>query len=398
MIEGQTILCLASGYDAPPTSKHHVMHLLAQRNQVLWVNYHASRAPSATASDLAYMARKAREVLRGVQQVRENFHVLTPPVIPLPSSHWAKRLNRKMLVSSIRGALRGLGDGPLQVWSFTPDVSYLLDALTPRKVIYYCVDDFASFTGYDRRRVQSDEVDLCKRADLVVTTSRALQEAKKSLNSNTIFVPHGVDYEHFAKALCPCAEPVDLSAIPRPRVGFFGLIRDWLDLDLVRQVAAKRPAWQFVFIGGHDWSVDLSLYRMPNIHFIGGRPYGDLPAYCAHMDVGLIPFKLNELTMSVNPIKLREYLAAGLPVAATPLPEVQAYSELVRIGAGPTDFTAAIEAALQTPPEARRRLSEAMAAETWPTKMEQICRCLQDDSPQQVDNTVAMARSDVATA
>jgi glycosyltransferase involved in cell wall biosynthesis len=375
------------------------MHLLAERNQVLWVNYHASRTPCVNASDLAYMARKAREVLRGTRKVRQNLHVLTPPVIPLPSSQWARRLNRRMLVSSVRGALRRLGDGPLQAWTFSPDVSYLLDELAPRKVIYYCVDDFASFTGYDRRRVQSDEADLCKRADLVVTTSRALQAAKQSFNPNTIFVPHGVDYEHFAKALCPCAEPVDLAAIPRPRVGFFGLIRDWLDLALVRQVAARRPAWQFIFIGGCDWTVDLSSYQMPNIHFLGSRGYRDLPAYCAHIDAGLIPFKLNELTMSVNPIKLREYLAAGLPVASTPLPEVKAYSEFVRIGAGLEDFTAAIEAALQTPSQMRRRCSDAMAMETWPDKVEQICRHLQDQSArQQTSSSLMTTRSNIAAA
>jgi glycosyltransferase involved in cell wall biosynthesis len=138
---------------------------------------------------------------------------------------------------------------------------------------------------------------------------------------------------------------------------------------------------------------------MPNIHFLGARSYRDLPAYCAHIDAGLIPFKLNELTMSVNPIKLREYLAAGLPVASTPLPEVKPYSECVRIGAGVEDFTAAIEAALQTPAQARRRCSQAMARETWPNKVEQICHHLGDQSArQQADITLTTARSDAAAA
>jgi pimeloyl-ACP methyl ester carboxylesterase len=98
MIEGRTILCFASGYDAPPTSKHHVMHLLAERNAVLWVNYHASRAPTASSSDLAYIARKLRQVFGGIKKPRQNLYVLTPLVVPLPSRPWARWLNRRLLI------------------------------------------------------------------------------------------------------------------------------------------------------------------------------------------------------------------------------------------------------------------------------------------------------------
>jgi hypothetical protein len=111
MIEGRTILCFASGYDAPPTSKHHVMHLLAERNTVLWVNYHASRAPTASASDLRYTARKVGQIFRGITNPRKNLYVLTPPVLPLPGSAIAKRINRCLLITRIRSALRQVGRG-----------------------------------------------------------------------------------------------------------------------------------------------------------------------------------------------------------------------------------------------------------------------------------------------
>ena len=376
MIEGRTILCFASGYDAPPTSKHHVMHLLAQKNVVLWVNYHASRKPSASASDLRYMVHKLGQVFGGLKQPRPNLNVLTPLVLPLPGQAWARRLNRFLLIRSIRCALAKVRRGPVQVWSFTPDISYLLGSFGEEKVVYYCVDDHASFTGYDPEQVRRDEEDLCRRADLVVTTSTALQEAKKHLNPNTILVTHGVDYDHFSRAVkedLPC--PADMADIPRPRLGFFGLIRDWIDLDLLAQVARRRPDWHIVMIG--DSTVDLAPYReLPNMHFLGQRPYADLPAYCRHFDVGLIPFKINDLTRAVNPIKLREYLAAGLPVVSTPLPEVKHYEHLVNLADTPADAAEAVSRLLLAAGPSRAELAEAMRDEGWRGRVDRIGEAL----------------------
>ncbi|MCD4699936.1 MAG: glycosyltransferase [Phycisphaerae bacterium] len=378
MIEGRTILCFASGYEAPPTSKHHVMHLLSRRNTVLWVNYHASRAPTASSSDLLYMARKLCQVFRGMRNPRKNLYVLTPLVVPLPASVWARRVNHALLVRQIKRALDRLREGPLQIWSFAPDVSYLLDEFAAERIVYYCVDDFASFTGYDSQQVLSDEADLCRRADLVVTTSAALQEAKEPLNPNTILVTHGVDYEHFAKAMSDnLPVPEDIADIPHPILGFFGLIRDWVDLDLLAAVARRWPDWHIVLLG--DSTVDLSPYRkLPNMHFLGRKKYEDLPAYCRQFDVGLIPFKINDLTLAVNPIKLREYLAAGLPVVSTPLPELGLCSPLIHAADTPDAFADAVESALASGPGARRERTEAMAKETWPEKIEMIYNHLLD--------------------
>jgi glycosyltransferase involved in cell wall biosynthesis len=376
MIEGRTILCFASGYDAPPTSKHHVMHLLAERNTVLWVNYHASRVPSASSSDFLHIARKLRQVFAGMKSPRKNLYVLTPLVVPLPGSAWAKRLNRRLLILQIRRALRKIGVGPVQVWSFTPDVSYLLGQFGEEKVLYYCVDDHASFTGYDRQQVLRDEEELCRRADLVVTTSMALQKAKESFNPNTILVSHGVDYEHFAKAVSNhLPTPADIADVPHPRLGFFGLIRDWVDLDLLAEVARQRPDWHVVLIG--DSTIDLAPYRaLPNMHFLGRKPYADLPAYCKEFDVGLVPFKINELTNAVNPIKLREYLAAGLPVVSTPLPESLRCDYSIAVAGTAADFVNSIGALLDLGHDDRAGRSASVAAETWPKKVESICSSL----------------------
>jgi len=376
MIENRTILCFASGYDAPPTSKHHVMHLLAERNAVLWVNYHASRTPSTSGSDLAWAARKLAQVASGLKRQRPNLYTLTPLVAPLPSSSAARRLNRALLVAQIRRALATVRRGPLQVWSFTPDIAYLLDAFPAEKVLYYCVDDFASFTGYDREQVLRDEAELCRRADLVVTTSHTLQEAKAPLNPNTILVPHGVDYAHFSKAVTNnLPVPADMQGIPHPVLGFFGLIRDWVDLDLLAEVAKRRPQWHIVLLGDADASVNLAAYRdIPNMHFLGRKPYEALPAYCTCFDVGLVPFKVNELTKAVNPIKLREYLAAGLPVVSTPLPEIRDCTPFTVTAADAEGFIAAIERMLSEGPADTgcRQRADTMSNETWQAKLNTV--------------------------
>ncbi|MFP4104508.1 MAG: glycosyltransferase [Phycisphaerae bacterium] len=392
MIEGKTILCFASNYDAPPTSKHHVMHLLAERNEVLWVNYHASRKPSANGSDLLHIAGKLRQVAAGLRQVRRGLTVLTPLVVPLPSSSAAVRANRMLLTTSIRAALSHLRNGPLQVWSFTPDISYMLGTFGEDKVIYYCVDDFSSFSGYDTAQVLRDEENLCRRSDLVITTSQPLQKAKSRWNPNTILVPHGVDHRHFRGAsLTPRTLPDDLARIPSPRLGFFGLLRDWVDLDLLADVARKRPDWQFVMIGDADSVVDISQYRpVENLNFLGRRAYHELPAYCAGFDVGLVPFRLNRLTEAVNPIKLREYLAAGLPVVSSPMPEVRRYADLVRFASTSEEFIPAVEAALQTSIEQRRHYVQRMTSETWESKLTMIhsalhpCPKAEPDPPQAI--------------
>ena len=376
MADKGTILCFASGYDAPPTSKHHVMHILAEDNVVLWVNYHASRTPSVSSSDMLYILRKLRQVFAGMSSPRANLYVMTPLVIPLPGSNWARKVNRWLLIRQVKRALRKIREGRLGVWSFTPDVSYVLGHFDESEVVYYCVDDHAAFSGYDREQVLRDEAELCRKADLVVTTSMALQEAKKGLNPNTMLVPHGVDYDHFSQAVVgEPGVPGDMEGIGRPRLGFFGLIRDWVDLELLAEVARRRSDWHIVLIG--DSTVDLGPYRgLENVHFLGRKGYDELPGYCRQFDVGLIPFKVNELTHAVNPIKLREYMAAGLPVVSTPMPEVQLYDGLIRVADGVEEFTAAVEAVLADEPGGAKKRMEAMSKETWPAKVEQIKEAL----------------------
>ncbi len=373
MIEGRNIVCFASNWFYDPTSKHHLMRLLSRRNHVLWVNYHASRRPRLTGADAGRILAKVRQFAEGPRQVTDRITVLSPLVVPLPGNRTAAALNRRILTRQIRSALGDLPDRPVQVWSFAPDVDYMCGLLGEELLIYYCVDDFAAFSDYDAAETLAAEERLGRRADLLITTSQALLEAKRHLNQNVRLVTHGVDYQHFARAgSAELSVPPDLAELPRPILGFWGLIQDWLDLELLASTARARPDWSIALLG--EVATDVSaISGLPNVHLLGRRPYSQLPAYAKGFDVGLIPFRINTLTRAVNPIKLREYLAAGLPVVSTPLPEVQRYRGLVSIGSGAAEFVRSCDHALQTnSAEQSVARQDAMLVETWDAKLREI--------------------------
>lgn len=373
MIRDKTIICFASNWFYDPTSKHHVMKLLAERNHVVWVNYHASRRPSVSVADAGAIVGKLRQVIQGPRRVSENMTVVTPLVVPLPGSRAVTALNRRLLVRQIRSVLRALPRRPVQLWSFAPDVDYLVGQFDEEAVVYYCVDAFGEFTGYDRDAVAEAEARMCRKADLLITTAESLKRQKQSLNENTVLVTHGVDCRHFAKAADEATEiPADIASIPRPILGFWGLIQDWIDVELLAEIARRRSDWSIVLIG--EAATDMSPLRgLANVHVLGRRPYASLPGYAKAFDVGLIPFRRNPLTEAVNPIKLREYLSAGLPVVGTPLPEVRRYERWVRLAETPGEWVSKIEESLRnhSPVEAHARRA-AMEAETWSAKVADI--------------------------
>lgn len=376
MIEGRNIICIASNWAYDPTSKHHVMRILSERNHVIWVNYHASRRPRVTSADAGAIARKLRQFVGGPQLVGDGMTVITPLLVPLPGNKVARSANQTLLTRQIRGVLNNLPPRPIQLWSFAPDVDYLCGQFGEECVVYYCVDEFSEFDGYDREQVLRAERRLAERADLVVTTSKFLYEAKSHLGRRTVSVTHGVDYDHFAKAQEIESAPADVIDLPRPIFGFWGLMQEWFDAELVGAVAMARPDWTFVLIG--EMACDAKMLGLPNVHRLGRRPYSALPNYAAAFDVALIPFRVNRLTQAVNPIKLREYLCAGLPVVSTPMPEVTAYGEFVEIADGMPKFIAACERALDRRGEEFASLSRAaMQRETWRAKVDELSGHLQ---------------------
>ena len=190
---------------------------------------------------------------------------------------------------------------------------------------------------------------------------------------------HGVSYDHFARPRDDAVQvPQAMRGMRAPVFGFFGMIADWIDLDLIAVLARRKPEWSFVLLGQQSTSIDVCA-DLPNVHLLGRVPFDALPGYCKAFDVGLIPFRLNRLTLNVNPIKLREYLAAGLPVVSTDLPEVRRYRPHVHIGRSVDEFESACEQALQERTAHHCELRQAAVRnETWRDKVEQLSALVDD--------------------
>jgi glycosyltransferase involved in cell wall biosynthesis len=373
MLENDSIICFAHDWEGDPTSKTHIMRILAKKNRVLWVNSIGMRRPTASRADFGRMALKLRRGLAGCREVEPNLHVVSPLTLPFPGSRVASGINASLLEITLRRFSRRLGLRRPILWSFLPNVSPLLGRLGERMVIYHCVDEYSAFTGVPGETLKRMETDLIRRSHLVLTSAERLRDERLPFNPETHFIPHGVDVAHFSKALDPATKiPEDLRSLPRPIIGFFGLIADWVDLGIVRSLALSRPRSSIVLLGKS--ACDLrEIQGLRNVHLLGRKPYSDLPAYCRGFDVGILPFRINRLTLRANPLKLREYLAAGLPVVATPLPEVARYEQLVRLATRDDDFIAGVDEALRgrTPAADARRVA-AMREESWEARVERI--------------------------
>ena len=373
-MKNESIIYFAKEWNQDRTSCDQVFDQLARQNKVIWVNSIAMRNPNlASAHDLKRIFSKIRKCLGGLKQVGPTAWVLQPVVIPLPYSTFAQKINQILLRGSIRRALVKLGMQNPQLWSFLPNTAYMVGQLNESVVVYYCIDEWASFSFYDSKKMVAMEQELLRKADVCFATAQSLLASRRQSNPNTHLALHGVDFQHFARALLPeTVIPADVSNLPRPIIGFFGMIHEWLDLDLIEKIADRHPEWSIVMIGKSMVNLDRFRART-NVHLLGRRPYETLPAYCKAFDVALIPFLVNDLTRSVNPIKLREYLSAGLPVVSTDLPEVKHFGDLAMVAQTADEFIGQIEHALRTnSPAERHRRSAAMAHETWEEKVRTI--------------------------
>jgi glycosyltransferase involved in cell wall biosynthesis len=368
---GRDIVCFSHDWGGDPLSKTHLMRLLAHDNRVLWVNSIGYRKPNATKRDLSRVVEKLWNASRPVVEAEPNLFVLNTPALPIFGPRWAWAVNRGLVGTRVRATMRRLGfERPIN-WVFNPTASVVAGALGESSLIYHCVDEYSAFSGVSPGALAAMEDELLDRADLVIASSESLAASKSRPGRPAALVRHGVDWEHFRRALdSETAIPVEVAGLPRPIIGYFGLIaEDWVDLDLLARVAGRFAGGSLVLLGKAN--MDLSpLLRLPNVHWLGRRPYEELPGFCKAFEVGLIPFPINRATLNSNPLKLREYLAAGLPVVSTAIPEVESLG-LARVAGDAEAFGDQVEAALadRTPRASR---SEALRLEGWGARLEEI--------------------------
>jgi UDP-galactopyranose mutase len=231
-------------------------------------------------------------------------------------------------------------------WLYTPMAEPLARMLAPTAVIYDCMDELSAFLGAPPAMLQR-EAALLAWADVVFTGGPSLYRAKKDRHPNVHCFPSSVDVTHFRRALNGAGDAAEQATLPRPRLGFYGVLDERLDRDVIAAVADAHPEWRIVLVGPVVKIDPATLPRRPNIQYFGQRGYADLPSYLAGWNVCLLPFAENEATRFISPTKTLEYMAAERPIVSTPIRDVaEPYGDIVYLGRGPVEFVAACERAL----------------------------------------------------
>tara|TARA_Y100001949_G_scaffold32964_1_gene26057 strand:- start:2029 stop:3888 length:1860 start_codon:yes stop_codon:yes gene_type:complete len=381
VLKGQDIVCISSiDWDFIWQGHQQIMSTLAANgNRVLFVENTGVRRPNF--KDIPRLRKRIRNWWRGTKgfrQEQDNLFVYSPLVLPFPYSRVARWMNRFIITRAIRRWIQALGLQRPLVWTFlpTPLALDIIDAIEPTLVIYYCIDDFESSSS-GARLIRQTEDRLLKAADLVFVTSERLRHRVLEQREQVEVLPFAVDFPRFEKErLANQSKPNELVEIDSPIVGYVGGLHRWVDQELLVEAARVLPDVEFVFVGPEQCDMS-KLKAQPNIHLLGSRNYDELPRYIKCFDVGLIPYVLSEYALNVYPTKLNEYLAMGLPVVATNLPEVRKFNEdfsdVVRIGDGPASFASQIQESLanNTPAQVQRRI-EVASQNSWQARLEHM--------------------------
>lgn len=355
------------------TSSHHVAIRLARRMPVLYVDSPGLRAPAASGRDLRRAVRKLLAAFRRPTPVADGLWHCTVPQLPFRRLPGVDAFNRLFGRWAVRRALRLAGIRRRISWFVVPHPGVHAGRLGEDLVVYYCIDDYAAHPGVDTALIAGRDEALSRRADLLCVAPPALLEAKRALNPHTVFAPHGVDVALFAQAQEP-ATPIPALArdLPRPVVGYIGSIHAWIDVPLIEWLATQRPQWTFLLVGHAHVDV-AGLRALPNVRLAGAQPYASLPQWSKAFDAAIIPYRLNRQVANANPLKLREYLAAGKAVVSVRNPEIEKFADVVRLVDGRDEFLAALDAAVRDDaPAAVAARMAAVADQTWDARVDAV--------------------------
>ncbi len=371
-LSGESIVCFA-GEDwwyHHPHSKNHLLKRLAKHNRVLFVNSITMGLPSISSPDyFQKIRRKLRSYLRWLRKAPEGLWVMTPINVPLYGSAAMRALNRLLLVLQLRFVMFILNLRHPIVWVAIPTAADVVSSLGAKLLVYQVSDkyDVNEDSALSRAVIREMDSRLKKRAAVVMYSGHKLYEEAEI--RHRYFLEQAVDYERFANL--PPETPADIAAIPRPALGYVGAA-DWytMDVPLIEHVARVRPDWHWIFIGSKSNAVQLSA---PNIHFLGPKPYSELPRYYRHIDVCVLPWdQHNAFTSYGSAIKVREYLATGKPVVISPLYEYL-HTPGVKIYRSIDEFISLVNQALSSDTLRERQLrQDAVRDCTWDVRARQV--------------------------
>lgn len=351
---------------------HQIMSRLAQRHSVLYVR----------PVDLLtfYKSPAIRSKKKRFSSPVENLQLYSPLILPYSSVFsWIRSLNNSLMTQRIKKKYRNNSFRKKILWFYSPFSSYLIGKAGESLVVYDCMDEHVTFKNADPKLVEA-EGRILEKADIVFAAGRSLYESKKLKNPNCHLFPSCVDNEHFSKALNPDTRiPYDLKDIPKPIIGYIGAVDERLDYKLIGALAEKNRNFSFVFIGPVIKVGKKELPDQENIFHLGAREYQTLPAYLKGIDIGFMPFAMSSATKMISPTKTLEYLAAGLRVVSTPVPDVVSdFNGIVRIGHNADEISNHLREILNNKePDIIRLGIETAAKNSWDgvvDKMEKIIK------------------------
>lgn len=349
-----------------PSSCQHLFKRIARRHLVLWVNTIGLRAPRANPFTVLRGLEKLHEWTCLMRPVNTNMWVLAPIMLPVCSDGVLGKLNSALAAATIASAMRRIGVSQPVFVTSVPTARDFLGRLDESLVLYYVTDDYSTWPGSQAERIRRLDRELTERADLIFASGLSLAASHASRTAQTVLLPHAVDFEHFAR---PAPPPMDLLSLPRPRVCYFGLVWEKIELDGLAYLAERLPQVHLVLIGPVKTAIgDLACKR--NVHLLGPRPYEQLPAYLHAMDVMLLPYVLDR---NIAPLKLRECMAVGKAIVARDVPDLRVFADLIRLYNGWEDMAqGVVEALANGDPSLPTRMQDRVREDTWERRAETV--------------------------
>ncbi len=374
-------------WDGHWVCEQQITHVLSKTNKVIYVEQIRTLLAFFNESgwDITPL-RKIALIRKRVRQLTSNLFVISPPLLlPFRYLPIVRQINQRFLVYWLKGLLRRneAKDGILI--TFDPDTAGVVGHLGERLSLYYRNDnhDKSGIWFNPDRLVSLRESALMRKVDLVCALSNGLAAKSRKLNVRTEVIPNGVNTDMFSDVLrLTIDEPADISGIPRPRIGTIGML-DWrTDVALLENLALNRRDWSIVLIGpvnGPDKLLFDNLRQLKNVFFLGRKKVSDVPIYIKSLDIGLIPYKIDDYTKGILSLKIFEYSAMGVPSIATPMPELFPYSEYIDFATNASDFQSRISATLKTHSEfQRKRLQEFALRNSWQQRAEHLSCVIQN--------------------
>ncbi len=375
MIKDRVFVVFGDDWGRYPSTLQHIMKELIKYNKLIWIGSLGLRKPKFSILDLKRIFEKVKNIFvkKEVVILDQNITILHPFVLPFHNISFVRNINKNKIVTEINNALAKLGkDKPIIVTS-QPIVGDVIGEIGDTSAHYFCLDDYTQFDGA-YKIIEQLEKELLEKSDTCFSVSEILVKTRVPKTGRSYFLPQGVNIDHFKYA--------ESSINNTPIIGFFGLVSEWIDINLIIKAAKKYPNYKFEIIGRHSVSVE-DLFNIPNLEYVGEIPYNELPKRASKFTVGIIPFIVNELTLACNPLKYLEYISMGIPVISTNLPEVAKFGKAVYIAKDENEFLELIPIAVENNCEEHNKERRLVAEKySWYSIAENISNLIVESETQ----------------